>query len=274
MIRRCGSTVTTYRALSIFRLGMAAMLAQGPEGTPRLPILDVACRLLEHGRGWLPGGVRTRVLRQAVVGAHGGCSGSHRLHGPRRIGRRGGRHRAAGAARLAAGARAGRRFAGGADAGAPPHRGRPGRPQRARLRADDGGPSHRGHRAAAPAADPVRARGGARPRALRPRPHRRGHALAGGGRAAARGLLRSVSAAALRLRAHAGADLRLRGVPRPARGAGVPDHGAGDAAGPDPVASLGQQGQPRPQPGLWRVRRRVSRRPAGTGHAEGLRPER
>ena len=27
-ILRCGSTVTTYRALSIFKLGMAAMLAQ------------------------------------------------------------------------------------------------------------------------------------------------------------------------------------------------------------------------------------------------------
>ncbi len=34
-IRRCGSTVTTNRALSIFRLGMAAMLAQPYRGAPR-----------------------------------------------------------------------------------------------------------------------------------------------------------------------------------------------------------------------------------------------
>ena len=51
-------------------------------------------------------------------------------------------------------------------------------------------------------------------------------------------------------------------------------HGAGDAAGADAVARLGQPGQPRPQSRLRRLRRRVPRRPAGTGHAEGVRPER
>ena len=51
-------------------------------------------------------------------------------------------------------------------------------------------------------------------------------------------VLRPVSAPALRLRAHADPHLRVRGVPRPAGRAGVPDRRAGDAAGAGALARL------------------------------------
>ena len=180
-----------------------------------------------------------------------GVRRSHRRHRPRRTGRRGGRHRAAGAARLAARPRAGRRFAGVADAGAIVL-------TAAALvgrSALDYARTMVAHHTAARVQQRLRQTLYEHVGALGPAhfvrdAHRRGDALAGRGRAAARGLLRPVPAAALRRRAHAGADLRLRGVPRPARRAGAPGRGARDAAGADAVAPLGQQGQPRPQPRL------------------------
>ena len=86
----------------------------------------------------------------------------------------------------------------------------------ARVRPHHARPRDRGPRPGAAPGGPLRPGDGARARALRGRADGRGPPVDGRGRAAARGLLRPVPAAARRRRADPARDLRLHGVAGPA----------------------------------------------------------
>ncbi len=214
------------------------------------------------------------VRRRLALGVHPRRPPADRGRHPGRapLGARG--HRAAGAARLGAGPPAGGRPA-RAPGVAGGRRGGPHRPPRApRVRARDGRAPHRGPRPGAAARDALRADHRARPRPLHPDPHRRRHPLGGRRRATARGLLRPVPAAALRLRADPVPDLRDRGRDRPAAGRGDPGRRAGHLPPPHPLAPVGQPPQPRAIARLQGLRCRVPRRDPGAADAGRLRPER
>ncbi len=206
----------------------------------------------------LTSGVRGRIAATVLVGLAAVAGG----------------HRAARVARLASGPRARRRIPRLAHPRDRAHGAGPRSPERARLRAHDGGAPHGRPGAGAAAPDALRAGRRARSRALRARAHRRRDALARRRRAAARNVLRPVPPAALRRRHHTAAHLRVRRVPGPAGRARAAGRRLGRAAGAGSLAQPRSLGEPRPQPCLRRLRRRLPRRGAGAGHLESLRPER
>ena len=237
---RCGRSPANYEGLrssSPLPAGGAGQ-GEGPEGEG-----------VPSPREW---SILPRVSEPPPLGLHARRPPAHRGHHAGRPARGARGHRAAGPARLGAGARARRRFARDAGVagrrGGGPHRA----PRPARVLAHHGGPSHRGARAAPAARTALRADHRAGPGPLHPDAHRRRHPLGRRGRAAARGVLRPVPAAALRLRAHPVPDLRGGGRDRSAARRGLPGGRDRHLPHAHALAPLGQPPQPRALAGPMR----------------------